>query len=56
MEPGAPYTALGIMAKLGLHSRDIFMEHYLHPAMEMGLARMTVPEKPRSRNQRYIRV
>ena len=28
---------------------------YLNPAIELQLIRMTVPDKPRSRNQRYVK-
>lgn len=55
MEYDVPYTAAAIMDKLGLKSRETFRRHYLNPAMERKLVEMTVPDKPRSRNQRYIR-
>jgi ATP-dependent DNA helicase RecG len=42
-----------LQQRLGLRHRDHFNEAYLRPAMDAGLIEMTVPDKPRSRNQRY---
>ena len=55
MIAGVPYTAAALMEKLGLKSRETFRKNYLHPAMDIGLVSMTIPDKPNSRNQRYIR-
>ena len=55
MEYDVPYTANGIMEKLGLKSKETFRKHYMHPALELDLVQMTIPEKPNSKNQRYIR-
>lgn len=55
MEPDIPYTANEIMEKLGMRSKESLRKHYLNPAMEHRLVEMEFPEKPRSRNQRYIR-
>ena len=43
------------MEKLGLHAREGFRRNYLRPALDMGLIRMTIPDKPNSRNQRYVK-
>lgn len=56
MEYDIPYTARELMGKLGLNSRDGFRRNYLHPAIERDLVQMTIPNKPNSRNQRYIKV
>ncbi len=56
MDPGVPYTAMALMGELGLKSRETFRKHYLDPAMELQLVERTVPDKPRSRNQRYVRI
>ena len=40
---------------LCLKSRDALRNNYLNPAIEEGLIQMTVPDKPTSRNQRYIK-
>ena len=56
MEYDIPYTAHSLMEKLGLRSREGFRKNYLRPAIEMELIRMTVPDKPNSRNQRYIKI
>lgn len=56
MEYDIPYTGRALMDKLGLRSREGFRRNYLHPAMEMNLIRMTIPDKPNSRNQRYVKV
>lgn len=56
MEYDIPYTSKALMEKLGLKSKEGFRRNYLRPAIEMNLIRMTVPDKPNSRNQRYIKV
>lgn len=55
MEYDIPYTSKNLMEKLGLKSREGFRRNYLHPAIELNLIRMTIPDKPNSRNQRYIK-
>lgn len=55
MEYGVPYTASAIMQKLNLKSKETFRKHYLDPAIALGIVEMTVPGKPTSRNQRYVR-
>ena len=54
MSPGIPYTSRALMEKLSLHSREGFRRNYLRPAIDLGLVSMTLPDKPNSRNQRYI--
>lgn len=56
MEYDVPYTGKILMEKLGLKSREGFRRNYLRPAVEMELIRMTIPDKPNSRNQRYMKV
>lgn len=55
MEYDIPYTSNALMEKLGLKAREGFRRNYLHPAVEMNLIQMTIPDKPNSRNQRYVR-
>lgn len=55
MEYDVPYTASAIMEKLGLKSRETFRKNYMTPALEEGLLEMTIPDKPQSRNQRYVK-
>ena len=54
MEYDVAYTGKALMEKLGLKSKEGFRRNYLIPAIEMKLIRMTVPEQPRNRKQRYI--
>ena len=56
MEYDIPYTGKALMDKLGLKSREGFRRNYLRPAIDMNLVRMTIPDKPNSRNQQYIKV
>lgn len=56
METDIPYTTRVLMEKLGLKSRETFRKHYLNPAMEQHLVEMTIPQKPTSRNQRYVKL
>lgn len=42
-----------IMLQLKLSDRKSFSARYLQPALQQGLIEMTIPDKPRSRSQRY---
>lgn len=55
MEYDTPYTSNEILALLGLKSKETLRKNYLTPAIESGLVVMTEPDKPNSRNQRYIK-
>lgn len=55
MEYDIPYTSNALMDRLGLKAKEGFRRNYLHPAMERNLVAMTIPDKPNSKNQRYIR-
>ena len=55
MEYDTPYTSAALMEKLGLKSKEGFRRNYLQPAIKLNLIHMTIPDKPNSRNQRYIK-
>ena len=55
MEYNIPYTSKALMEKLGLKSKEGFRRKYLRPAVDMNLICMTIPDKPNSRNQRYLK-
>ena len=42
-----------LMERLGLKDRKNFSENYLQPALKHGMIKMTIPEKPNSRVQKY---
>ncbi len=42
-----------LMDALGLADRRHFARTYLHPGIDAGLVEMTLPDRPRSRAQRY---
>lgn len=41
---------------LGVSSRAHFKKAYLRPLLESGQLQMTLPDKPQSRNQKYVTV
>lgn len=55
MEYDVPYTSNAIMEALGLKSKEALRKNYIKPAIELGLIRMTLPDKSNSKNQRYIK-
>ena len=55
MDYNIPMSAFEIMEKLGLKSKDSFRDNYLNPALEIGLIKMTLPDKPTSKNQMYYK-
>ena len=40
---------------LGLSSTSYFRKQYLNPLLQSGQIRMTIPDKPRSKHQKYIK-
>lgn len=56
MEYDIPYSRKALMEKLGLKSVEGFRRNYLRPAVDCQLIRMTIPDKPNSRNQKYIKM
>lgn len=52
---GEELSATEIMERLGLSHRPTFRRNYLNPALEEEFIEMTIPEKPKSRNQKYRR-
>ena len=55
MEYDTPYTIGSLMDAVGLQSKSSFRTNYLQPAIQLGLVQMTLPDKPKSKNQRYIK-
>lgn len=55
MEYGIPYSANDLMGQLEIKSKETLRGTYLNPAIENGLISMTIPDKPNSKNQRYIK-
>lgn len=49
----SPLSRAKAQAALGLKGLANFRDRYLGPALEAGLVEMTIPEKPRSRKQKY---
>lgn len=55
MEYDIPYTANELLSMLGLKSKETLRRYYLNPAIQHNLVVMTLPEKPNSKNQGYIK-
>jgi Fic family protein len=46
-------SATELMERLNLSHRPTFRQNYLNPALEAGLIERTIPEKPKSKHQKY---
>ena len=44
------------MSMCGLKNKNHFIKAHLKPLLESGQLRMTIPDKPNSRNQKYVAV
>ena len=53
---GGDRSAAEIAEELGIKSRPFLTNYYLVPLMAKGLVRQTLPDKPKSRFQRYVLV
>ena len=49
-----PRSAKEIMAFLDMKHRETFMKNYIHPMIQEGLIKFTIPDKPRSPQQKYV--
>ena len=49
----APRSREEMMAHIGLKSRLHFQKQYLRPLLDEGKIEMTIPDKPRSKHQKY---
>lgn len=52
---GEELSASELMERLRLSHKPSFRRNYLNPALKLGLIEMTIPDKPKSRNQKYRR-
>ena len=55
MEDDIPYSANELLLLLKIKSKETLRNSYLNPALENGLIKMTLPDKPNSKNQKYIK-
>ena len=56
MEDDVSYSSNELMQKLNLKAKEGFRRNYLRTAIDQNLIYMTIPDKPKSKNQRYIKV
>ena len=42
-----------MLAFMGLTDRTKFRRKYIHPLLEAGILEQTIPNKPKSQNQKY---
>ena len=55
MDDEIPYSANELLLLLNIKSKETLRASYLNPALENGLIKMTIPDKPNSKNQKYIK-
>jgi hypothetical protein len=55
MDNEIPYSANELLLLLNIKSKETLRGSYLNPALENGLIKMTLPDKPNSKNQKYIK-
>ena len=56
MEYGIPYSANELIVQLNIKTKETLRTTYLNPALENGLIAMTIPDKPNSKNQKYLKL
>ena len=56
MDDEIPYSANELLSLLNIKSKETLRASYLNPALENGLIKMTLPDKPTSKNQMYYKI
>lgn len=49
-----PRTRAEILAHLGIHSWQYALQRYVGPLLRNATLRLTIPESPRSRSQKFV--
>ena len=44
-----------MMEYVAVASKRYFRENYIRPLLDAGKLRMTIPDKPNSKNQKYVK-
>ena len=58
MLPGfcvTPRSREEMMEYVGIASKRYFRENFIRPLLESGQLKMTLPDKPKSKNQKYVK-
>lgn len=55
MEYDIPISANEIMQRLNIKSKETLRNSYLNPAIKNGLVKLTIEDKPTSKNQKYYK-
>ncbi|MDO4468147.1 MAG: hypothetical protein Q4C49_14290 [Bacillota bacterium] len=50
-----PHSRDELMQKCGLVNKNNFMKSYIKPLLEENKIKMTIPDKPSSKNQKYVK-
>ena len=56
METDVGLSAYEIMERLDLKSKENFRKNYMDPALDAGFVKLTIPDKPTSKNQKYYKI
>ena len=56
MEINKPMTSKELMNKLNIKTKETLRSGYLDPAINAGYIKLTIPDKPTSKNQMYYKV
>ena len=51
-----PRTRTEMQEYCGIKSRDYFTNKYIKPLLNNGKLKMTIPDKPKSVNQKYVSI
>ena len=56
MEKDIPYSANDLLKLLNIKTKETLRSSYLNLAIKNNLIKMTIPDKPNSKNQKYIKI
>lgn len=56
MEKDIPYSANDLLKLLNIKTKETLRSSYLNLAIKNNLIKMTIPDKPKSKNQKYIKI
>lgn len=51
-----PRSRNEIAEHVGIETPSYVVQRYIRPLLDMGLLEMTIPDKPKSKNQKYVAV